>query len=40
MCVNCVLASPRIAQADASRRTTSQGGHVIVGYQGKFEASN
>jgi hypothetical protein len=29
MCVDCVLASPRIAQADPGRRTPPQGGSVI-----------
>jgi hypothetical protein len=31
MRVDCVLASPRIAQADPGRRTPPRGGSIIVG---------
>jgi hypothetical protein len=40
MCVDCVLASLRIAQADPGRRTPPIGGFVIVGYQSKLEATH
>jgi hypothetical protein len=30
MCIDCVLASPRIAQDDPGRRTPPRGGSVIV----------
>jgi hypothetical protein len=31
MCVDCVLASPRITQADPSRRTPPLGGSITLG---------
>jgi hypothetical protein len=40
MCVDFVLASPRIGQADPDRRTSPRGGSVIVGYQRKLEATH
>jgi hypothetical protein len=40
MCVDFVLASPRIGQADPDRRTPPRGGSVIVGYQRKLEATH
>jgi hypothetical protein len=40
MCVDSVLASLRIAQADAHRRTPPRGGSVIVGNQSKLEATH
>jgi hypothetical protein len=39
MCVDCVLASPRIAQANPGLRTPRRGGFVTVGYQRKLEAT-
>jgi hypothetical protein len=40
MCVDCVLASLRITQADPSRRAPPRGGSVTVGYQSKLEATH
>jgi hypothetical protein len=40
MCVDCVLASLRIAQADPSRQIPPQGASVIVGYQSKLEITH
>jgi hypothetical protein len=39
-CVDCVLASLRITQADPGRRTPPRGGFVTVGYQSKLEATH
>jgi hypothetical protein len=40
MCADCVLSSPRIAQADLGRRTPPRGGSVTIGYQSKLEATH
>jgi hypothetical protein len=40
MCVDCVLASPKITQADPGRWTPPQGGSVTVSYQSKLEATH
>jgi hypothetical protein len=40
MCVDCVLASPRIAQADPGQRTPPRGSSVTVGYERKLETTH
>jgi hypothetical protein len=40
ICVDCVLASSRIIQADPGRRTSPRGHSVTVGYQSKLEATH
>jgi hypothetical protein len=40
MCVDYVLASPRIAQDDPGRRMPSPGGSVTVGYQSNLDATH
>jgi hypothetical protein len=40
MCVDYVLASLRITQADPGQQTPPRGGSVIVGYQSKLEATH
>jgi hypothetical protein len=40
MCVDCILASPIIAQADPGRRTPPRGGTVTIHYQSKLDATH
>jgi hypothetical protein len=40
MCVDCVIASLRIAQAGPGRWIPPQGGSIIVGYQSKLKATH
>jgi hypothetical protein len=40
MCVDYVLASPRIAQVDPGQRTPPRGHSITVGYQSKLEATH
>jgi hypothetical protein len=40
LCDDCILASPRIAQADPGRRTPPRGHSVTVSNQSKLEATH